>query len=337
MQNTENLDKKFGEIILSQAYKEPKDVEAALMSLADEGYAEAALTVALHCGHSSIADKYLQKALELGDKGFALWESTSILPPLSDETPEPELRAFDERSYPAAMHCCVEAMMDLGQICVNRMQYTEAVFWTALANYHCCLPAEMMMVAATAICKCSEEYREYRPSNHEYFTEEQYKATNIIIRSIAEQNRTFTEKDIEELTDMAMNCVPIAAYALADHYHTKKDAKKAYEACKPLMEKGDALASHICADIIISGFSAPQSKFLVGMDAAAQAKPLYRLAAEKGDIGAMYTLGQYEIQQGSSEMAAAWFQKAVNRGLGEAEPLLKYLIGTIAESERVCP
>ena len=358
MQKNRALEKKFGEIILQQdtfTHELPKE---RLLSLAQEGHAESALTLALYTDEKTDDARrmeLLQMALAASQNepdGYTLWLSSAILPPLADGLPTEILNAHERFYYRAATLGCMEAMIDMSELCLMRSRYAEAAFWIVMAYFHCGEQyfVEKILKLVATICEKQGDTLVYEPSASAIFTEVQHKAAQAFIRVLKrelggddphsilcrtiKESAPLTEEDVSELTQLSLAGSTIAAYTLAEHFQHKKEMTAAYEACRPFADKGDAHSAHICADLLACRTAVEQHyAFFEGVLHTPEAQPLYELAAKHSDPGAMYILGRLETLRGNDEMAAALLQRAANRGMCGAEYQIYNILANRAETD----
>jgi TPR repeat protein len=194
----------------------------------------------------------------------------------------------------------VDAMSELGNAFNRRNQFPQSMYWYAMAkaNGH---PQGAVSVDGLAR-KWVQMGKPYRYERTEGFTENQYKCALFYLEFASDEE---IKIPIDEYIKMNLDGEPLAAYLTGEMFEIAENDEMAFKMYNAIACENDAHGIKRCADMIFAGKGTQRD--------VQKAINLYASAAEKGDLCAMFNMGEL-LKSKNKDLAAYWYGVSHSRG-----------------------
>lgn len=210
-----------------------------------------------------------------------------------------------------------DAANEVGNICHRLEFYVEATYWygMAFALEHPCGTAGVRGITKEWRKKgISKDYA----AHLEGFTDDRFDTALILFRMF---NGTSDADDMDKLMTLNLGGENLAGFILAKIMEQNNQDDMAYTIYNSLSFGKHPYALRCYADMLLNGKGTERD-----IEAAFR---MYKLAAEGGNVVAMFAMGQKAMKEKDPLMAASWFGQAYVRGMDMAADWLGKLKDTM--------
>lgn len=298
-------EEKYGQAWLYMASGRQSDGIRLFKELDAAGYDEGSIALAMYTSDQTERKRLVKKAADAGNYE-GLWEYCGFLQ--HSYCPVPGNKADDlwlSYCLKAAENGSVDAMNELGNVYNRKNNYAESMYWYAMANANDHPDGAISMAGIARKWVQAGAPRNKMPGSPK-FDEKRFKCAISYLEMHADMRVSMPP---QEVVPMVLEGVPIAAYLAGDIFEAIGNEEMAYKMYNAIAFENDAHGLRCLADMLMTGKGTERN--------VNDAIRMYQEAAELGERGAMFVMGQFE-KSSNKLKSAYWYGLSHTRGFEHA-------------------